>query len=100
LAAFNRSNNLQENFTALKWIGSLLLQKAQEKKDITELNIAITHLEKANERKGDDKQILFNLAGAYAITGERQKATDLLRTLLATYPNDTDALALLQQLDG
>ncbi|MBN8588571.1 MAG: hypothetical protein J0L94_09645 [Rhodothermia bacterium] len=100
LAAFNRSNNLQENFTALKWIGSLLLQKAQEKKDITELNIAITHLEKANERKGDDKQILFNLAGAYAITGERQKATNLLQTLLAAYPNDADALALLQQLDG
>lgn len=100
LSAFNQSNNLKENFTALKWIGSLLLQKAQEKRDITELNIAITHLEKAKDLKPDDRQVQFNLAGAYAITGQHEQAKNLLRTLLSAHPTDADALGLLRQLGG
>jgi len=89
--ALRRSLQAGGNLFALRMLGSLLVN---EKK----LPQGIALLERAVEMDATDRQALYNLSGAYALTGRWQEAEEKLLALLRHHADYQPARALLAQV--
>lgn len=98
IAVFETSLQKQESLEALKNLGTLLLQSSQSTHNMAERKRAISYLEKARTLSPQDKQVLYNLTGAYAMSGQLAQAQETIGAYLQLVPNDADALALRQRL--
>ncbi|MFQ5629617.1 MAG: tetratricopeptide repeat protein [bacterium] len=85
------SLEIEETALARKWIGILALKDG-------DANNAVAHLEKALTLDPKDLQSMYNLCGAYALSGMREKAEELTKKLLQRAPNYPGARDLLRQL--
>lgn len=87
------SLRLKDTAYANKWIGQVLLyfQKPQQ---------AQGFLEKAAAMQGEDPQVLYNLAGAYMMNGETQKAKDTVTRLEKAAADFPGIAQLKQRLDA
>ena len=79
-------------------IGTILLQRGQHFRSEDDVKEAVGYLEDAIKRDSRNQQMMFNLAGAYAILTDYQKATTTLEKLLKVNPNHTAAQNLLTSL--
>jgi len=86
------SLQIEQTAFALKWIGQILLERNQ-------VNEALIYLEPASKKLPSDPQLLFNLAGAYALNQQYYKAKAAIDRLLNISPNFPDARNLGIQLD-
>lgn len=82
---------LEETAFARKWLGILALKNG-------DATMAAQHLERAYRRAPDDLQTMYNLCGAYALSGRLEEARELTEKLLARSPNHLGARNLLLQL--
>lgn len=98
LTYFEVSNELHESALAQRLIGSVLLQKAQRTQNQAEVQNAITHLERALALNPKDVPGLYNLSGAYALTGQYEKARETIARLLTLAPNHAEGQRLLASL--
>ncbi|MBN2364900.1 MAG: hypothetical protein EH225_01975 [Calditrichaeota bacterium] len=93
LGYLEKSLQLEETMFALKWIGQIyLLQERTEE--------AIPFLEKARRVAPSDPQLLFNLAGAYALAGRYESSHIILQQLLKISPDFPDAVMLYEQVES
>ena len=76
-----------------KWIGIIDLSRKNLKNAEKYLNESLTF-------KGDDPQVLFNLAGAYALQNKIDTALNTLNRCLEVDPAFPGAVSLKQQLAG
>ncbi len=91
LVYLEKSLQLEETVFAIKWIGQIyLLQQRTDE--------AIPYLEKAYRLTPSDPQLLFNLAGAYALVGRYESSYSLLEKLLKISPGYPDARMLHDQV--
>ena len=74
-----------------KWLGIIDLSKNNTKKAIKFLSESVSYV-------SNDPQVLFNLAGAYSINREFQKALETINICLSINPNFPAAQSLKQQL--
>jgi tetratricopeptide (TPR) repeat protein len=88
---YERANQLRESQTANRMMGSILLNAGQRDE-------AIPYLERAVIMDPDDVQALYNLAGAYALTGQMGTARNTVGRLLELDPDHTAGLKLLESL--
>ena len=65
------SLKLEPTAYAQKWAGQILLKMGQTRR-------ALKYLQQAARQRPDDVQLLYNLSGAYALTGDYQKAYDTI----------------------
>jgi tetratricopeptide (TPR) repeat protein len=86
------SLKIEQTAFALKWMGQILLERNQ-------VNEALVYLELASKKLPADPQLLFNLAGAYALNQQYYKAKAAIDRLLTISPNFPDARNLGIQLD-
>ena len=98
LIYFEAANDLSESAVAQRMIGSILLQKARRSQNQPQVRTAITHLERALALNPNNPQGLYNLGGAYALTGQYDKARQTINRLLTLAPNHPDAQRLLASL--
>lgn len=91
LALLPKTLEIEETALARKWLGILALKDGQAK-------IATDHLQRAFELEPDDLQTMYNLCGAYALSGETEKAKALTEQLLQRAPSYPGAGDLLRQL--
>lgn len=80
-----------ESAFADKWLGQIYLMKNQNRR-------ALGYLENAIEKLPQDTQLLYNLAGAYALNGKYDQCLQTLDTLDKILPGHPDALQLRQQV--
>lgn len=92
LPLLSESLHLYETTYANKWIGQILLERQQVK-------AALPFLKKAAEKNPQDIQTLYNLSGAYALSGAFAKADSCLRILERKQPNFPGAADLRTQLN-
>ncbi len=76
-----------------KWIGAILLNRQQPHQ-------ALPYLEKALELAPTDYQAMYNLSGAYLITGHYEKALQLVRQLKEKVPAYPGLDQLYTQLEN
>lgn len=100
IPVFEASIAKHETYDAVKMLGPLYLRRSQIQNNPADLNRAIQLMERAMQQKSDDRQVLYNLAGAYAMNNQPDKAKSVLRAYLQVVPNDPDALSLLARLGG
>jgi tetratricopeptide (TPR) repeat protein len=81
-----------DGFSA-KWIGIIELSKSRQKS-------AINYLSESLKYYPADPQILYNLAGAYSLNKEYQKALDTINKCLQTDPDFPGAADLKRQLEA
>ncbi len=93
LPYFETSNKLKESPPALTMIGSILLSRGDQQG-------AIPFLERAVEMDPQGRQALYNLAGAYALSGNRTRAREVAERLVQVAPNDEAGRQLLLSLGG
>jgi tetratricopeptide (TPR) repeat protein len=74
-----------------KWIGIIQLSNGKVKD-------AVKYLEQSARFNNSDPQVLYNLAGAYALNKEYQKALEQINRTLELEKNNQDALNLQKQL--
>jgi tetratricopeptide (TPR) repeat protein len=74
-----------------KWLGIIDLSK-------NNLDLAIKYLRESAGYDNNDPQVLFNLAGAFSLNKEFQKALDTIDSCLSIDPNFPQAQGLRQQL--
>lgn len=86
------SINLEDTHYANKWIGQILLNNNKVKE-------SLPYLEKAHKMKMRDTQVLYNLSGAYAMSAQYKKASQVLDQLYEINPNFPDAEDLRRQLN-
>ena len=82
--------SLKESSTANKWIGQIYLYQNRPQE-------ALRFLEKAQPMAPDDPQLLYNLAGAYGLTGRQDDAHRVFARLETLAP-DFPRLDQLRQL--
>jgi tetratricopeptide (TPR) repeat protein len=80
-----------ESAAAQRMMGTVLLQQGQRQ-------AAIRHLERARELDPRNAQTLYNLAGAYALTNQFEKARTTVSRLLEIAPNHQAGRQLLASL--
>jgi predicted Zn-dependent protease len=73
-------------------MGQILLERNQ-------VSEALIYLEPASKKLPSDPQLLFNLAGAYAMNQQYYKAKAAIDRLINISPNFPDAKNLGMQLD-
>lgn len=61
------------------------------------INQAISRLQQARSRLGDNKTVMLNLANIYYQNGSYDKANALLESFIKKHPNDFTALSLLSE---
>lgn len=98
LAYFEAANNLKASSLAERMIGSILLQRAQQRQDQQQVHSAITHLQRAVELDAENVPALYNLSGAYALLGQYGDARRTAQRLLQLTPDHTEARQLLNSL--
>ncbi len=98
LTYFAASNDLEESAPAQRMIGSILLQRGQHAGQRGQMLEAVAHLERAVALQPDDGQSLYNLSGAYALTGQYDLARQTVRRLLDLAPDHRDGQRLLASL--
>ena len=91
LVYYYAANDLTESPQANRMIGAILLR---QKDQIG----AISYLEKALTEKPDDMVSLYNLAGAYTLEQQYERARETVNTLLRLDPDHADAQRLLASL--
>ncbi|KAA3618616.1 MAG: hypothetical protein DWQ05_06555 [Calditrichaeota bacterium] len=82
---------LGDSVYANKWLGQIYLYKSQNQR-------ALSHLEKAAANSKDDPQLLYNLAGAYALNRNYKAAINSLDALDRIFPNYPEAINLRAQI--
>ncbi len=92
LPMLTESLRLKETTFANKWLGQIMLEKQKVK-------AALPFLEKAARQAPEDIQTIYNLSGAYALSGSFAKADSCLRLLEAKKPDFPGAMDLRKQLD-
>ena len=75
-----QATNLGGDSYCYKMAGSIFVQKKQPKE-------AIRYLEMACKLSPGDTQALYNLSGAYYLTGDLDSAKELLKMIIQDYPN-------------
>ena len=98
LIYFEAANDLDESAVAQRMIGSILLEQARRAQSQPQVRMAITHLERALALNPNDPAGLYNLGGAYALTGQYDKARQTVTRLLTMVPNHADAQRLFASL--
>jgi tetratricopeptide (TPR) repeat protein len=98
LAYFEAANDLKASSLAERMIGSILLQRAQQRQDQQQVHSAITHLQRAVELDAENVPALYNLSGAYALLGQYGDARRTAQRLLQLTPDHTEARQLLNSL--
>ncbi|HMB92583.1 MAG TPA: tetratricopeptide repeat protein [Rhodothermales bacterium] len=98
LAYFEAANDLEASSLAERMIGSILLQRAQQRRDQQQIHAAITHLQRALELDAENIPALYNLSGAYALLGQYDDARRTVERLLQLAPNHADGQRLLNSL--
>ncbi|HID38535.1 MAG TPA: tetratricopeptide repeat protein, partial [Calditrichaeota bacterium] len=93
LPLLSESLRLHETTFANKWIGQIMLQKQKVK-------AALPFLKKAAQQNPQDVQTLYNLSGAYALSGAFAKADSCLRILESKRPDFPGARDLRAQLNN
>jgi tetratricopeptide (TPR) repeat protein len=88
---FRAANDLGETALAHRMIGSLLLQRGDR-------TAALPHLERAVALDPQDATALYNLAGAYALAHEYEKAREAVGRLLRLQPGHAEGRRLLGSL--
>ena len=78
---------------AHKWLGQIYLLKKQNRR-------ALQHLEKAAGQSKNDAQLLYNLAGAYALNRKYRECLRTLDALDKIFPDYPEAIALRKQVEG
>jgi tetratricopeptide (TPR) repeat protein len=91
LPILEKSLHMDDSFFANKWIGQILLNNNKVKE-------SLPYLEKAHKMKTMDAQVLYNLSGAYAMSAQYEKASQVLDKLYKINPNFPDAEDLRRQL--
>ncbi|MDX1546218.1 MAG: tetratricopeptide repeat protein [Rhodothermales bacterium] len=91
LTYFEAANDREETAAAQTMIGSILLQRGDREAAIARLQRALT-LDPRNQ------QALYNLSGAYALTGQTEQARATVLQLLAVAPEHRDGRRLLSSL--
>jgi len=89
---FAQDKQYPDAFTS-KWIGNIKLSR-------NEVEEAIRYLNKSLNYNNSDAQVLYNLAGAYSMTRQYNKALEVVNRSLSINPNDPKARALKAQLSG
>lgn len=79
------------NPDAHRMAGTLLVQKRR-------FDEAIPHLNKSLEADPANLQSLYNLAGAYALSGRADESREVANRILTTYPDHPDTKRLLDSL--
>lgn len=79
-----RAAELSNDPFSHKWAGTLLVDRGNPAR-------GIPYLEKALRLAPRDGQVMFNLSGAYYLTGSAAKAIQQVETLLSIYPDFPDA---------
>lgn len=93
LVYFEASNDLEESAPAQRMIGSILLQRGNRAE-------AIPRLERAVALAPEDATALYNLAGAYALDRQLDRARTTAQRLLQLRPDHADGRRLLASLPG
>jgi tetratricopeptide (TPR) repeat protein len=88
---YRRSNALEESQIANRMMGSILLNAGRR-------NESIGYLERAVAMDGRDPRALYNLAGAFALTGRISEARATVERLLELNPRNEAALKLQASL--
>ncbi len=83
--------NLEPTAFAHKWIGILNLKDGEAER-------SISHLKNALELDSDDLQTMYNLCGAYALSGKMDNAKKLTQKLIRLAPNYPGIQDLWRQL--
>ena len=91
LPLLTESLKLHETTYANKWIGQILLEKQK-------IKAALPFLKKAARQNPQDIQTLYNLSGAYALSGAFARADSCLRILENKQPDFPGARDLRMQL--
>ena len=91
LPYLDKYGKLTTTVFAAKWIGIIELSK-------NNTNRAIKYFEKSNKLYSFDSQVYFNLAGAYSINKQYQKALSAIDNCLMIDPNYKGARSLQGQL--
>ena len=91
LPYLDKYDKLTTTVFAAKWIGIIELSK-------NNTNRAIKYFEKSNKLYSFDSQVYFNLAGAYSINKQYQKALSAIDNCLMIDPNYKGARSLQGQL--
>ena len=91
LPYLDKYDKLTTTVFAAKWIGIIELSK-------NNANRAIKYFEKSNKLYSFDSQVYFNLAGAYSINKQYQKALSAIDNCLMIDPNYKGARSLQGQL--
>ena len=98
LAYFEAANDLEASSLAERMIGSILLQRAQQRRDQQQIHAAITHLQRALALDAENIPALYNLSGAYALLGQYDDARRTAERLLQLAPDHADGQRLLNSL--
>ncbi len=93
LQAFHRVESMVTEPYSQKWIGTILLNNQQPEQ-------AIPYLEKANSMLSNDYQLMYNLSGAYMVSGQLQKAFKLVQQIKTEAPDFPGIDQLYAQLTG
>ncbi len=83
--------NLENNVYNSKWLGNISLFNNKHKK-------AIEYLQESYSLDSTDAQVCYNLAGAYSLNSEYNKAYDMVNKCLEINPNYSGADGLRKQL--
>ncbi|MFQ6675648.1 MAG: tetratricopeptide repeat protein [Fidelibacterota bacterium] len=84
LPVLERGAQLSDDPFSYKWAGTLLVDRGEPAR-------GIPYLQKALELAPADGQVMFNLSGAYYLTGSLSRAIEQVETLLSLYPDFPDA---------
>jgi len=93
LPVFIRSQEIKANATASRMLGALYLQQGRHQQAIDYLKIAL-------QFDAEDRQSLFNLSGALAVSGAYEQALTYLQNFLELDPGNREALQLLRQIES
>ncbi len=84
---------LVEDGYSYKWAGTILLNQH-------ELARALPLLERGKQFLARDTQLLYNLSGAYYMSGEKAKAVAVLNDILRINPDDGEARQFLARIQS
>jgi tetratricopeptide (TPR) repeat protein len=91
LPILERTLNLVEDPFSVRWAGTIYLNQQRARK-------ALPLLQRATELFPDDPQVLYNLSGAYFLTGDTARALTTIETVLERYPGFPNARNFYNQL--
>ncbi len=91
LPFIQKKHELSPDAYSGKWTGTILLNQGNA-------SSAVKYLEESLKFNSGDTQVLYNLAGAYALNQEFQKALTAIENYLSIKPGDKRALTFKEQL--